>query len=194
MTPAGTKSIAATTPRPVSMASSKLHPLIERTLHHLKFTQAKHWDGATPYDQYVSLAMAVRDAAVDRLIATQAAYVGRRTKRVYYLSLEFLLGRLLRSNLVNLGLLHAASDGIAALGGSLDDICEIEPDAGLGNGGLGRLAACYLDSAATLQIPVYGYGIRYEYGIFEQRIKNGWQVEQPEYWLQYVSSWAIVRP
>jgi starch phosphorylase len=171
-----------------------VHPLSDKALHHLKYTQGKHWDGATPHDRFVSLAMAVRDFAIEKLIDTQAVYVEQRVKRVYYLSLEYLLGRLLRSNLVNLGLLQVADDGVAALGSSLDEICEIEPDAGLGNGGLGRLAACYLDSAATLQYPVYGYGIRYECGIFEQQIKGGWQLEQPEYWLRYGSPWEIVRP
>lgn len=173
---------------------NKNHPLIERALHHLLYTQAKHWDGATSYDRYVSLAYAVRDFAIEKMLATQAVYGSERVKRVYYLSLEFLLGRLLRANLANLGLLDAARDGVSALGADLDELCEIEPDAGLGNGGLGRLAACYLDSAAALQYPVYGYSIRYEYGIFEQQIKNGWQVERPEYWLQFGSPWEIVRP
>ncbi len=180
--------------RPPVERGSKPHPLIERALHHLLYTQAKHWDGATTYDRYVSLAYAVRDFAIERMIATQAVYGGERVKRVYYLSLEFLLGRLLRANLANLGLLDAARDGVSALGADLDELCEIEPDAGLGNGGLGRLAACYLDSAAALQYPVYGYSIRYEYGIFEQQIKNGWQMERPEYWLQFGSPWEIVRP
>jgi starch phosphorylase len=128
------------------------------------------------------------------MIATQAVYAEQKVKRVYYLSLEFLLGRLLRANLVNLGLYEQCRSTVAALGGDLDGIFRVEPDAGLGNGGLGRLAACYLDSAATLQYPVYGYGIRYEYGIFEQRIENGWQVEKPEYWLQFGSPWELVRP
>lgn len=193
MTPSVASAAQSTKTTPPA-AATKLHPLIERALYHLRYTQGKHIAGATGHDRYVSLATAVRDYALEKLIATQATYVDKRVKRIYYLSLEFLLGRLLRSNLLNLGLLDAAREGASALGAPLDEICEFEPDAGLGNGGLGRLAACYLDSAASLEYPVYGYSIRYEYGIFEQQIKNGWQIERPEYWLQFGSPWEVVRP
>ncbi len=169
-------------------------PLLADALKHLLLTRGKPWEGATPYDKYVSLALAVRDAAVSQMVNTQSAYVEHKPKRAYYLSLEFLLGRLLRSNLVNLGLYEPVRAALAELGGHYDDVFEMEPDAGLGNGGLGRLAACYLDSAATLNLPLYGYGIRYEHGIFEQRLENGWQVEHPEQWLLYGSPWEIVRP
>ena len=169
-------------------------PLIERFKHRLTYSAAKHWEAATPYDQFVSLALAVRDTIVERMIATQTAYTAADARRVYYLSLEYLLGRQMRCNLVNLGLYESCRDGLAKLDVDLENICEVERDAGLGNGGLGRLAACYLDSAATLQLPVYGYGLRYEYGIFQQQIEDGWQVEQPEYWLRYGSPWEIVRP
>jgi len=192
MTPS-VASPAVSTKTPTT-TGTKTHPLIERALYHLRYTQGKHIAGATGHDRYISLATAVRDYALEKLIATQAVYVDQRVKRVYYLSLEFLLGRLLRANLLNLGLLDAAREGAPALGATLDEICEFEPDAGLGNGGLGRLAACYLDSAASLEIPVYGYSIRYEYGIFEQQIKDGWQLERPEYWLQFGSPWELVRP
>ncbi|MFO0840366.1 MAG: glycogen/starch/alpha-glucan phosphorylase [Phycisphaerae bacterium] len=185
---------AALAPRRSPVETLSRVPVLARALNHLLYTRGKPWEGAAPYDKYVSLAMAVRDLAVEQLVATQTVYVQRKPKRVYYLSLEFLLGRLLRDNLVNLGLYETVRDALAAVGGEFDDVFEMEPDAGLGNGGLGRLAACYLDSAATLNYPVYGYGIRYEHGIFEQRIENGWQVEYPEQWLLYGSPWEIVRP
>jgi starch phosphorylase len=169
-------------------------PLIDRFLHHLRFTQGEGWESATPHDHFVSLARTVRDWIVDRMVATQRVYHEKDVKRVYYLSLEYLLGRQLRNNLVCLGLYDAARTGLAKLGLDLERLCAMEPDAGLGNGGLGRLAACYLDSAATLELPFYGYGIRYEYGIFEQDIEDGWQVERPEYWLRFGSPWEIARP
>ncbi len=169
-------------------------PLLDGAMQHLRYTQGKHWEGATPHDKYVSVALAVRDMAVERMIKTQAAYVEQSVKRVYYLSLEFLLGRLLRNNLVNLGLYDDFRNTVQTVGGDLERVLEVEPDPGLGNGGLGRLAACYLDSAATLGYPVYGYGIRYQHGIFEQQIRDGWQVEKPEYWLMYGTPWELVRP
>jgi len=168
--------------------------VIERFQDHLRFTQARHWEGATPHDQFVALSLAVRDCLVDAMIATQRRFSERDVKRVYYLSLEYLLGQQLRNNLVALRLYDDCGRKLAELGADLEAICRLEPDAGLGNGGLGRLAACYLDSAATLHLPVYGYGIRYEYGIFEQDIFDGWQSERPDYWLRYGSPWEIVRP
>jgi starch phosphorylase len=168
--------------------------LLESFRHHLHYTQAEAWETAQPYDHFVSLALAVRDQIVDRMIATQGAYVEQDVKRVYYLSLEYLLGRLLRNNLVCLGLYDECRSRFGKLGLDLDRICDIQPDAGLGNGGLGRLAACYVDSAAALELPFYGYGIRYEYGIFEQDIVNGWQFERPDYWLRFGSPWEIPRP
>jgi starch phosphorylase len=167
---------------------------MDRFLHHLHFTQGEAWETAQPYDQFVSLALAVRDQIVERMIATQRTYHERDVKRVYYLSLEYLLGRLLRNNLVCLGLHEECQARLTQLGLDLEQICELEPDAGLGNGGLGRLAACYLDSATTLGLPVYGYGLRYEYGIFQQEIVQGWQVERPDYWLRFGSPWEIPRP
>ena len=174
--------------------ATRADALIEGFLHHLRCTQAEAWDSATPYDHFISLARAVRDQIVDRLIATQKVHHEQDVKPVYYLSLEYLLGRLLRNNLVCLGLHEACRDRLARLGLNLDELCEVEPDAGLGNGGLWRLAACYLDSATTLELPIFGYGIRYEYGIFEQSIVNGWQVERPDYWLRLGSPWEIARP
>jgi glycogen phosphorylase len=131
---------------------------------------------------------------MDRWFATQDTYYRVDAKRVYYLSLEFLLGRLLVSNVVNLGAEKEHVDAMNRIGYELDDLAEREADAGLGNGGLGRLAACFLDSAATLGIPFYGYGIRYEYGIFRQRIVDGMQTEAPDSWLRYGNPWEVPRP
>jgi starch phosphorylase len=181
-------------PQPAATSASPVDTLLDRFLQHLRFTQGEAWETAQPYDHYVSLALAVRDQIVDRMIATQHAYHKRDVKRVYYLSLEYLLGRALRNNLVCLGLYDACRQRLARLGLDLEQVCELEPDAGLGNGGLGRLAACYLDSATTLALPVYGYGLRYEYGIFQQDIVQGWQVERPDHWLRHGSPWEIPRP
>ncbi len=141
--------------------------------------------------------MAVADAVRDRMmrhwLQTQQTYYRSDAKRVYYLSLEFLMGKALENNLLNLGLLDNMKAALASLGTELSDLFVQEPDAGLGNGGLGRLAACFLDSMATLALPAYGYGIRYEYGIFDQEIRDGWQVERPEEWLRFGNPWEIAR-
>jgi starch phosphorylase len=181
-------------PTTASTSDAALASLVFGFQRHLKFMQAEAWSTAQPYDFYVALAYAVRDQIVNRMITTQAAYHQRDVKRVYYLSLEYLLGRLLRNNLVCLGLWEACGAHLKGLGLDLDALCEIEPDAGLGNGGLGRLAACYLDSATTVGLPFMGYGIRYEYGIFQQDIVGGWQLERPDYWLRFGSPWEIPRP
>jgi starch phosphorylase len=162
--------------------------------HHLEYSLAKDEYTATPRDRFVSLALAVRDRLVERWIRTQQTYYERDAKRVYYLSLEFLLGRTLGNSLVNLGLEETAHRALHELGYDLEALEETEWDAGLGNGGLGRLAACLLDSMATLELPAYGYGIRYEYGIFFQRIVAGHQVETPDTWLRYGNPWEIGRP
>ncbi len=166
----------------------------ERFLYHLHYTQGKHWDGATLHDQFIAVAMTLRELIMVRKIATQSAYARQDVKRVYYLSLEYLLGQSLRNYLVNLGLLPAAEHAMESLGLSLDEICEYEPDAGLGNGGLGRLAACFMDSLASLELPAYGYGIRYAHGMFEQEIHDGWQVERPDDWLRFDTPWQTARP
>ena len=161
---------------------------------HLHYTQAKTLQSATAYDEFMSLAFMVRDRLVRRWSYTQQRYHEDDAKRVYYLSAEFLLGRALASNLISLGIYDASQAMLAKYGVLLADVLEQEPDAGLGNGGLGRLAACYLDSMATLGIAGYGYGIRYQYGIFEQVFRNGFQRERPETWLQRGNPWEIKRP
>ncbi|MFN7134407.1 MAG: glycogen/starch/alpha-glucan phosphorylase, partial [Myxococcales bacterium] len=161
---------------------------------HLHYSQAKDEHSATALDRYFAAAHTVRDRLVRRWIETQQAYYKQDAKRVYYLSLEFLMGRALSNNLVNIGMYDQMRDALAGLGINLADLLEQEPDAGLGNGGLGRLAACFLDSMATLSLPGYGYGIRYEFGIFDQEIIDGFQVEKPDEWLRLGNPWEINRP
>jgi glycogen phosphorylase len=149
---------------------------------------------ATDRDWLVATALAVRDLAVDRWLASIDTAYQQGEKRVYYLSLEFLIGRLLFDNLNNLGITAAIREALADLGVDLDRLRALEPDAALGNGGLGRLAACYMESMATLGIPAHGYGIRYDHGLFRQVIKNGWQHEYPEEWLSFGNPWEFERP
>ncbi len=168
--------------------------LRESLSDHLTFSLAKDMYSATSRDKYNVLALSVRDFLLSNWIKTQQQYYKVSAKRVYYLSLEFLLGRLLRNYIINLGLSDEYRNAVDAIGISYEDALEHEWDAGLGNGGLGRLAACFLDSLATLQYPAYGYGIRYEYGIFTQRIQDGFQVESPDNWLRYGNPWELPRP
>ncbi|MBP7653535.1 glycogen/starch/alpha-glucan phosphorylase [Candidatus Dependentiae bacterium] len=162
--------------------------------NHLHYTRAKEEFLATDYDKYLSLALAVRDRMVERWAKTQQAYYNKDAKRAYYLSLEFLLGRVILNNIINMNIIKETKYVIKNFGYDFKKIIEQESDAGLGNGGLGRLAACFLDSMATLGLPGYGYGIRYEFGIFNQHIINSQQVEEPEFWLQYGYPWEIERP
>uniref|UniRef100_A0A8C7Q5C8 Alpha-1,4 glucan phosphorylase n=1 Tax=Oncorhynchus mykiss TaxID=8022 RepID=A0A8C7Q5C8_ONCMY len=161
---------------------------------HLHFTLVKDRNVATPRDYYFALAHTVRDHLVGRWIRTQQFYYETDPKRVYYLSLEFYMGRTLQNTMINLGLQNACDEAIYQLGLDMEDLEEMEEDAGLGNGGLGRLAACFLDSMATLGLAAYGYGIRYEYGIFNQKIKEGWQVEEADDWLRHGNPWEKARP
>uniref|UniRef100_A0A4W4GDV4 Alpha-1,4 glucan phosphorylase n=1 Tax=Electrophorus electricus TaxID=8005 RepID=A0A4W4GDV4_ELEEL len=161
---------------------------------HLHFTLVKDRNVATPRDYYFALAHTVRDHLVGRWIRTQQFYYETDPKRVYYLSLEFYMGRALQNTMISLGLQNACDEAIYQLGLDMEDLEDMEEDAGLGNGGLGRLAACFLDSMATLGLAAYGYGIRYEYGIFNQKIKDGWQVEEADDWLRYGNPWEKARP
>ncbi|HEY9621137.1 MAG TPA: glycogen/starch/alpha-glucan phosphorylase [Crinalium sp.] len=149
---------------------------------------------ATIYDYYMALAYTVRDRLTNRRIKTVQTYFEQDVKVVYYLSAEFLIGRLMVNNLINLGIYDEMRQALKESGLNLDDLIEREEEPGLGNGGLGRLAACFLDSLATLEIPAIGYGIRYEFGIFDQLIVNGWQHECPDNWLRNGNPWEIVRP
>ncbi|MDD2541799.1 MAG: glycogen/starch/alpha-glucan phosphorylase, partial [Desulfuromonadaceae bacterium] len=143
---------------------------------------------------YKALALTVRDRLMERWKKTRYTYVESRCKQGYYLSLEFLMGRTLGNAMLNIGITDAATAAMSELGIKLEDLAEAEIDAGLGNGGLGRLAACFLDSCATLQLPVMGYGLRYEYGMFRQRIVDGRQIEEPDHWLRDGNPWEQERP
>jgi starch phosphorylase len=168
--------------------------IVDAFAHRMMYSVAKDQYTAREFDVYQALAYAVRDRLMERWFRTQSAYYQADVKRVYYLSLEFLTGRALLNNIHNLGAHDAYLQAMQQLGYDLEALQESEWDAGLGNGGLGRLAACIMDSAATLQLPFYGYGIRYEYGIFQQRIQDGSQVEVPDNWLRYGNPWEIPRP
>ncbi len=169
-------------------------PFINGFVKRLLYTVAKDKYAATERDYYLSAAYTVKDYLMARWSKTQQQYYHQDAKRVYYLSMEFLMGRLLGNNLINLRIYDDAATQLAEAGLVLEDLMEYEPDAGLGNGGLGRLAACFLDSMATLELPGYGYGIRYEYGIFNQQIRDGFQIELPDNWLRYHNPWEISRP
>ncbi|MDJ0511259.1 MAG: glycogen/starch/alpha-glucan phosphorylase [Crocosphaera sp.] len=159
----------------------------------LYYIQGKDLEFATPYDYYMALAYTVRDRLLHRYLKTTKTYSNQNVKTVYYLSAEFLMGRQLAKNLVNVGCWEVARQALEESCLQLHDLIEKEPEPGLGNGGLGRLAACFLDSLATLEIPAMGYGIRYEFGIFKQQIHNGFQVEQPDKWLSFGNPWEIAR-
>ncbi|MBA4371684.1 MAG: glycogen phosphorylase [Thermodesulfovibrio sp.] len=162
--------------------------------NHLKYSLAKDEYSATELDCFMGVALTIRDRLINKWIETQQAYYKKDVKRVYYLSLEFLIGRTLGNSLINLDLLDSTHRALRELGHEMEALRDLEFDAGLGNGGLGRLAACFMDSLATLEIPAYGYGIRYEYGIFFQRIIDGYQVETADNWLRYGNIWEIERP
>jgi starch phosphorylase len=156
--------------------------------------QARYPEIATPRDWYMALAYTVRDRMMTRGVATGHAYVLRSAKIACYLSAEFLIGPQLHNNLIALGIENNVRSALQPLGVELDALIAIEEEPGLGNGGLGRLAACYMDSLSTLEIPAIGYGIRYEFGIFDQEIRDGWQVEVTDKWLQKGNPWEIARP
>jgi starch phosphorylase len=162
-------------------------------LDHLHYTCARDRESASLADLYNAMAHAMRDRLLSRWLATRATYRRLGSKRIYYLSAEYLLGRAMSQNLDSLGLYETAERMVANEGPSLSHVLEEEPDPGLGNGGLGRLAACFLDSMAALALPGFGYGIRYEYGIFEQRIEGGAQVERGDSWLRLGNPWEIPR-
>ena len=160
----------------------------------LTYVQGRFPSLATRNDWYVALAHTVRDRLLHRWVRTVQTYAEQDVKVVAYLSAEFLTGPHLGNNLANLGIETAARQAVTELGLDLDELCDQEEEPGLGNGGLGRLAACFLDSLATLEIPAIGYGIRYEFGIFDQAIRDGWQVEVTDKWLRFGNPWEIARP
>jgi starch phosphorylase len=168
--------------------------LREAIARHASYSVAQAWEELSSRQRFHCVGLAVRDVMVDALQQTRQRQRRADAKHVYYLSLEYLLGRSLANNLSNLGLYDLCRDALRDLGADLADVEESERDAALGNGGLGRLAACFLDSLATLDMPGYGYGIHYEYGLFRQEIEHGEQTEKPDNWLAFPTPWAIERP
>jgi len=189
--------MSAKTPKgPYCLVGGEIKPqaLKETINHHLLSFLGRDPQRAGNREIFKALAYTVRDLLIERWISTQKSFYAKKRKRVYYLSLEFLIGRSLGNALINLGLYDEVSQILAEMGYDLEEVREEEEDAALGNGGLGRLAACFLDSMATLGVPAYGYGIRYEYGLFYQRLVDGFQVEHPDNWLRYGSPWEYERP
>ena len=166
----------------------------ESICRHIRYTLGQELETISGACRFQAVAMAVRDQLVDRMLATERRYQQADAKRLYYLSMEFLMGRALGNNLYNLGLVDACQEALAGMGADLEEVRDNECDAGLGNGGLGRLAACFLDSLATLDMPGFGYGINYEFGLFRQEIRNGYQKEQPDHWRGCPTPWEIERP
>ncbi len=163
-------------------------------LNHLRFTLARHPESATKDEWWLAISYAVRDRLLDRYMKTQSAHHAKKVRRAYYLSLEYLMGRLLINNVHNAGLYASACEALKDLGQDFNEIADEERDMGLGNGGLGRLAACFLDSLATLDLPAIGYGIHYEFGLFRQEFRDGYQIEHPDVWQEKGCPWEIMRP
>jgi len=166
----------------------------DRFLHYLRYVRGLEIGEAMPADQLAALQLTIRETLIDRAVATQRLHREREPKTVHYLSLEYLLGRLVENNLIATGLRGVVADVMTELGLDLERIVDEEPDPGLGNGGLGRLAACFLESLATLDYPAFGYGLRYDFGIFRQEFSGGWQRERPDTWLKDGYGWEIARP
>ncbi|NOS86126.1 MAG: glycogen phosphorylase, partial [Ignavibacteria bacterium] len=175
-------------------AKVKPSTFVTQFAERLEFDLVKDRTSVTDHDILEAISMAVRDRLTRNWLKTQNEYNVNNVKKVHYLSLEFLMGSLLGNSLINLGIYEECRKLLESFGYNIDRIMREEPDMGLGNGGLGRLAACYMESLATLQLPAYGYGILYEYGIFEQDIENGYQIEKPDHWLRYGNPWKVVRP
>jgi len=173
--------------------SERIERLKKDFKRHMALTVAHDLTNSSALDRYTALAHTVRDRIISRWVKTQDSYYHENPKRVYYFSLEFLMGRTLGNALLNLDLTEEVKEAMTELGYTLEDLEEIEWDAGLGNGGLGRLAACFLDSMATLDLPAYGFGIRYEYGMFKQAIQKLQQTESPDNWLRYGNPWEFQR-
>lgn len=166
----------------------------ESVCKHLKFSLGLEWQKSSNRELFWAVSLAIRDRLIEKMIETEARYQKADAKRIYYLSLEFLLGRSLGNNIYNLGIFKNFEKAMTEMGVDLEEIRDSEVDAALGNGGLGRLAACFLDSMATLDLPGYGYGINYEFGLFKQEIDNGYQKEKPDNWLSKGTPWQIEKP
>ncbi|WP_439872293.1 glycogen/starch/alpha-glucan phosphorylase [Rhizobium leguminosarum] len=173
--------------------SSRPEILAEEIIERLTYRIGKDVKVAKPHDWLTATILVVRDRIIDKWMASTREVYATGAKRVYYLSLEFLIGRLMRDAISNIGLMEEVRDALASLGVDVNVIAGLEPDAALGNGGLGRLAACFMESMATVDIPAYGYGIRYVHGLFRQQLADGWQVELPETWLAHGNPWEFER-
>lgn len=175
-------------------AKVKQSSLVTQFAEHLEFDLVKDRTTVTGHDILKAISLAVKDRIARSWLKTQNAYSESNVKKIHYLSLEFLMGSLLGNSLINLGLYEETGKLLKSFGYDLETIMKEEPDMGLGNGGLGRLAACFIESMSTLELPALGYGILYEFGIFDQDIENGYQVEKPDHWLRYGNPWEVVRP
>jgi len=173
--------------------STTAEDIKKNILHHVMSFQGRDPQRAGENDIYKALAYTLRDIMVEKWINTQKASYAKGKKRVYYLSLEFLIGRSLGNSLINLGIYDAVQQAVEEIGFDMNLLREEEEDAALGNGGLGRLAACFMDSIATLKIPAYGYGILYEFGLFNQQLIDGYQVESPDNWMRHGTPWGFQR-
>jgi starch phosphorylase len=188
------KSKSQAPPTPAHFFDNSAETIKNDLIEKLFSMRAKFPEVATLNDYYLALSYVIRDRVLHRWIHSAHTYFNRDSRTVIYLSAEYLLGPQLGNNIINLGIWEPVNQAMTELGLSLDDLLDQEEEPGLGNGGLGRLAACYLDSMATVQIPAFGYGIRYEFGIFDQVIKDGWQVEIADRWLRYGNPWEVPHP
>lgn len=177
-----------------AVATDAIQELQDAICRHAVYSLGKQWKNLGLYERFTAVSLAVRDRMIERFLATEEEYRRSDSKRLYYLSIEFLIGQSLGANLRNLRMYDLCRDALRNLGADLQELESVEPDAALGNGGLGRLAACFLDSLATLGIPGFGYGINYEFGLFKQEIHNGSQRELPDNWLAMGTPWQIVHP
>ena len=181
-------SIQETAPLPADSRS------LSEGFHRYLRNHLGHFMGFVPFYLYEAMALTVRDRIMSRWHQTWKRHHRPHTRKAYYLSLEFLIGRALGNHLLNLEMEQETADALMRYAVDLEDVIDEEPDAGLGNGGLGRLAACFMDSCATLDLPVVGYGLRYEYGMFHQRISDGFQLEEPDHWMRDGNPWEVARP
>src|SRR6266404_3256195 len=190
------------TTHPTALTSIAEHPATDEEIEQFKaailaklsVAVGKDPSAATGRDWFVATALALRDRIIHRWLAADRESLAKGRKRIYYLSLEFLIGRLLNDVVGNLRLTEVVRRALGDLGVDYDRMRSVEPDAALGNGGLGRLASCFMESMASLGLPTYGYGIRYDHGLFRQIIKDGWQQEYPEEWLSFRNPWEFERP
>ena len=192
--PAAAKASSADSTLPSLVADTPTASLSQAIVRNLNFTLARDHTTAKPRDWWLATSLAVREHILARLIRTQGEHNKQNTRRLYYFSLEYLMGRLFENNLYNTGLYDEARAALKDLGVDWESVRESEVDMGLGNGGLGRLAACFLDSLATLDLPAIGYGIHYEFGLFKQEFVHGHQVEHPDNWMMFGTPWEVVRP